>query len=68
VRLILFGRWLGRQLCRIRLHKWEKVNTITGLKLRAIRPGPDGGGEAQFWATGTRLASICARCDVERDA
>jgi hypothetical protein len=68
VRLILFGRWLGRQLCRIRLHRWQKVRTITGLDFRGTTPRPDGGVDVRFWATGTRFDRKCARCGTERNA
>jgi len=62
-------RTLGRQLCRIGLHRWGRVREITGLDLRGsslTRNGVD----LQFWAAGSRYAVKCQRpgCRAEQGA
>jgi hypothetical protein len=59
-------RLLGRQLCRVGLHRWGRVREITGLELRGTSPRPDGGMNVDFRTTSSRYAIQCVRPDCRR--
>jgi hypothetical protein len=62
------GRFMGRQLCRIGLHRWGRVREITDLDLKGTSPRPDGGIDVQFRTVGDRYVIRCERpgCRHER--
>ena len=65
MRLILLGRVIGRQLCRVGLHRWRRVRNLSSLDAR--EHGLSG---TTFLVTGHYFTDRCVRpgCGKERDA
>lgn len=61
-------RLLGRQLCRIGLHRWGRVREITGLDVKGISLLPDGSLDLHGRVTGEWFGLRCERfgCRAEQ--